>query len=1530
MGFVVAPALLLGLGLLGAILATYLLRPRRPVRRISSTFLWLAALNDVEAAKPWRRVPPSMLLFLQLLTAAAIAIALARPFTLSTESSGPYSIVLVDASASMQATDVQPGRFEQAKQRASQLIDGLESGQSLGLVSLDAEPHVVAPPTSDRAALHRALDTLTVSSQKANLPAALSIAGTLVEGHSDAQITVIGDGSIDRAQVPANLPTPVRFLGIGRANAANLAVAGIGTRTNAGQLSALARVVNYGPQTQTATLTLRVDGTRFDARSLTIDPGKSADAEWDDLPPAARTLEARLDQPDALALDNAAWAVLGADRPTRVLLVSDGNVFVERALGLRPSTQVTRVSPADYTQQSQAYDLIVLDGFVPPVLPTGSSVLLIHPPPGNGIIGAGPDLSISQVSPARDQDPLVRDVPLSAVHISRSRQLQPVPWADVVVQSPETPLVLVGEQAGRRLGVIGFDVHQSDLPLQPGFPVLVQHLLDWLVPTSSTATPVVQVGDSVALAPLPEATSVDVVTPDQRRISVAPPLPPAPFTGTDQPGLYQVVQRDAAGRETTTSFAANFSDAGESRLAPATDSGAPPVGPRKEPFKAPHEFWEAFAVLALALLGIEAGLAWWQFTAATVRARAALALRVLGAVALVLALIGVGLPQRVDRQAVVFVNDVSASVADSQADASRFVGDAISARKPDDAYAMVDAARGAAISQGLTRSDPSPPQNTQLPTDATNLADGLRLAADLLPTGFRPRVVLLSDGQETSGDAVSQARLLQSRGVEVDVVPLASARGPEALVDSVSAPNVVHEGERFSVGVRIVSNTATDATVHVTVNGQPLADQSVSLPVGTTNLSFGAQASDAGLLDVRATLDAANDTEQQNNQARSVVEVQGPPRVLIVEQRDGEGATIASALQSTGMRIETVPVAAMPDQLEALGNYAAVVLADVSADSLTDTQQTTLRSYVRDLGRGLLAIGGDTSFGQGQYIGTPLDDALPVRSSVRSHRDQGRVALLLVVDQSGSMGDDVYNEGTTKLDMARQAAVLSTQELGPRDLVGILTFESFRHWVLPMMPVLGLSPTAIQDKLAPLTADGGTDIFPALTDAYNAVKDTDARYRHIILLTDGQSCCAGDYPGLLDKLRAANVTLSTIAIGGDADQQLLAQLARQGDGRYYFAEHARDIPRLMTRETELATRGPVVEGTITPRPVSPDAGLASIAAGGLPQLGGYLVTTPKDLAEVLLVSDAADPILARWQYGLGRATAWTSDLRGRWSQDWLQWPGTAQLFSQMVGWTIAPTQGPLQVSVRADAEQGHVSVDDAQPNDAASSAVVQAQVAQPNGDPLTVDLTATRPGHYEGSFPLAGPGSYIVHVQEQRDGTTTGTADAGLPVSYAAEFRQVTADQRRLEQIARAGGGHVLITPAAAFADDLPPVTTPLPLQASLLLLAAVLLVVDVALRRVRVSLVDVWDWLRHPHRVALEAPWRAGEGWQPAAWMPGAWAPRRPPPRVTQPLRSEHYGGHATPGLARAEKQDDAEESALSATRKWLAAHRSTTGDKG
>lgn len=609
MGFLVPSAFILGGITALAILATYLLRPRRPTRRVSSTLLWLAALHDLQANRPWRRIPPTILLLLQLAALGAIVAAFARPYVLSPDATGLESIVLLDTSASMQATDVSPSRFESARAQVRSMIDALQPGQAMALIALSAQPRVLAARTDDRNVLYQALANAQPAAESADFSAALSLAAGVANGDPDAEVIVVADGGVDRSQTPQGLPYKLRYVGIGT-NAENVAVSAFGTRLQNGQLTALASVTNYGTQRHGATLELLVDGQRFDLRLLDVDPGQSADARWDDVPASAHVLEARLQESDALAIDNAAWAIVSGQRPTRVALVSDANVFMERALALRPGVQVTHVLPGDYNANGDTYDLTVFDSFLPPSLPARGSLLLVHPPPAETPVPTTGEVGVSAIQPVRPADPLLADVPLNGVHISRTRKMDVPPWADVVLEAPESPLLLVGEQSGQRVAVLGFDIHQSDMPLQPAFPVLTQHLLDWLVPPESVATPVVRVGESVSLVPLPDAASIELLSPDGARTQVAPPFPAPPVSATEQPGVYTVIQRDAQNHETDSQFAVNFLNPHESHLVAGVSGGAPTPSARAASTPlAPREIWPWLALIGFVVLTFE----WWAF-----------------------------------------------------------------------------------------------------------------------------------------------------------------------------------------------------------------------------------------------------------------------------------------------------------------------------------------------------------------------------------------------------------------------------------------------------------------------------------------------------------------------------------------------------------------------------------------------------------------------------------------------------------------------------------------------------------------------------------------------------------------------------------------------------------------------------------------------------------------------------------------------------------------------------------------------------
>jgi hypothetical protein len=595
----------------GAILAIYLIKPRRADRLVASNMLWRSVLHDAEARRALRRIPPLVLMAIQLLALAFGIAALARPYVRSPGAVGPDAIVLLDVAASMQATDVAPNRLASAEAQIERLIDNLQPDQAMTLIAVGEVPHVLAPRTGDRLALRQALASVEPTPRTANLPAALSLAASLTGDRPNVEAVVVGDGglSLDRSQVPAALPFPVRYVMVGGA-AENLAVAAFGTRREGDALSALARIANDGQHAHDVTVDLQVDGLAQPPQRVSVDAGQSADLQWNDLPASAQQLEVRIEQPDALALDNAAWVVLGGQRATRVLLVTDGNAFLERALELRPGLSVVRASPADYAEPagSAPYDLVVLDGFIPPTLPAFGSLLVVDPPASSALANVGDELPVPSIRPSGDGSPLLANVALDTIHINRTRRLDLPAWADAIVETPDTPLLIAGERQGQRAAVLGFDLHQSDLPLQPAFPVLVQNLLDWLVPGGGVASPMIRAGQTEGLVAIPNAQSIEVVAPDGRRTSVAPPLPPPPFDGTDKPGLYTVVQRDTSGAQVASTFAANFFEPEESHLVAADPTASSAPEPSAGSGEAgPREVWAVAAGAMLALLMLE----WW-------------------------------------------------------------------------------------------------------------------------------------------------------------------------------------------------------------------------------------------------------------------------------------------------------------------------------------------------------------------------------------------------------------------------------------------------------------------------------------------------------------------------------------------------------------------------------------------------------------------------------------------------------------------------------------------------------------------------------------------------------------------------------------------------------------------------------------------------------------------------------------------------------------------------------------------------------
>ncbi len=576
-----------------AILLLYFLKVRRPPLDVASLMLWRRHLTDRQANAPWQRLRPGLLLFLQLAAMAAVAVALARPAVTGAAGYGGTTVVLVDGSASMLATDAAPNRFAVALDDVRRLAATMAPGQQMAVVLLGSHAVLLTPPTGDSAQIGAALDRAAPGPGRAAFDEGLSLAGALLAGRRGS-IVLVGDGHAQPGPTLSRAPAPLSFIPVG-STGENAAIVALSL---AGPGQVFVEVANYGRADRDLRVEMRADGRLVDVLPMHVPGNSRADQTWAGLPAGTAVLEARLDPPDAFRLDDSAWLVTVPPSRRHALLVTDQNGFLERALKLRPGLDLTVQKPAAYRPGS--YDLYVFDRFVPPGdLPTPA--LLVDPPQGLGPLPLGAAIDPGPVLPADPRDPVLAGVSLRDVHVQVAGRLPAYSGWRQVIAAAAGPLLLV-HQGVPRMAEMTFDLHHSDLPLRAAFPILVQNLLDHLLP-GGFESQVVSAGQPVSITAEAGARSIAVLTPDGRRDDLVDPG--AAFTDTGTPGVYTVVQQTAAG-ERRSAFAVDFLDPAISRIAPGP---APPVqvtAPASGPaVLSVLEVWPWLAGLALFLLAGE-------------------------------------------------------------------------------------------------------------------------------------------------------------------------------------------------------------------------------------------------------------------------------------------------------------------------------------------------------------------------------------------------------------------------------------------------------------------------------------------------------------------------------------------------------------------------------------------------------------------------------------------------------------------------------------------------------------------------------------------------------------------------------------------------------------------------------------------------------------------------------------------------------------------------------------------------------------
>ena len=836
----------------------------------------------------------------------------------------------------------------------------------------------------------------------------------------------------------------------------------------------------------------------------------------------------------------------------------------------------------------------------------------------------------------------------------------------------------------------------------------------------------------------------------------------------------------------------------------------------------------------------------------TARRRAALGVRTVIVAALVFALGGFQLVLPVDRLATVFVVDLSDSVGTpGRESALAFLRESLAVMPEGDTAGVVAFGKDALVERLPEELRQIERIRSTPVTAATDIGGALRLAAALFPDEMQKRIVLISDGNDTTGRGQQEAALAATRGIQVETRVIGLENRDEVLVERVQAPSTARLGETIEVIGSVVSSVDQAAVVRLYADGQLVATQGTDLKAGANRLVFEVKPAEAGFHTFRMVVEAARDTFSQNNRADANTIIKGEPRILVLAGNADVAAELVAALRTEKQNVDSIVPEALPTDFASLASYDSVVLVDVPRIRMSDRQLAALQVYVRDLGRGLVMVGGPDSFGAGGYTKTQLEETLPVDMGVRNRQQQPDVALVVVIDKSGSMdachcntfnggnGGGGQLQGVRKVDIGKEAILRAAAALTARDEFGVVAFDSSAHWVVQTKPLGQTSD--LQGLIGGINPNGTTNIFAGLDQAVGSLEKATATRRHIILLTDGWSS-SGQYDEIIKRMKAAGITLSTVGAGGGANP-FLEQLAQQGGGRFYAAANPASIPDIFLKETEQVAGQQIVEEPFFPIQTSSSPILRGLN-DGFPQLLGYNGTTVKSAAQTVLVTARDDPLLAQWQYGLGRSVAWTSDSTGRWARNWVAWPGFSKFFSQLVGWTF-PGEETGGIEASFEVKDGRTTLhiqsveSDGSPRDFYTTSAV---LVGPDLTPVEADLDQVAPGVYEKDLGEIGAGAYAVRVTQIRPGSPALGRTVGLVSPVAAEYRLLGANQPFLATLRAATNGREVATPLEPWRHDLKLTSSFTELWPWLLLLALLLFPLDIALRRVSLGRRELAD----------------------------------------------------------------------------------------
>ena len=1333
------------------VIILYLLRPRGKEHRISSILLWDKVFCNQQSRTFVEKFVHNILMYLQILILILLVLALMSPYIRRQGKSGGNVLMVFDLSGSMQHDGGNgKSRLEMAIGEAKGLIQSSED-TAFSIVTSDCEgAGVLAVGEHDKKSLLSALDQITCSDGPGNLSQAESMVETLAGAVSEAEespakaeviVFTDGNGAEETAGFSEYFDAQILVMGDAVRNVSNNFLSytsGEGSTEDVLMATCASGITNYSDVEAQVEVSLYEGERLLEIRQLTLPAGETTlclfeEIEWRGAPLRSEVGSVKFagdGGADSLEEDNTAYALREQRGRTDAVLIGEGNTYLEKAYQAATGRSLAKVK-GETALQGEEQILRIYDAGAGDSTQVEGSAMLFED-------GAHTRGTVEKVALTVTDCELTAGLSSFSVGVNRTAVYEVPDWGTGFLWAGGQCAGYYGEHDGVKTVVVGFDIRESDFPLQAEFPVFMANAIQYLGDASLLAENVYEAGETVVFHPQGDL-DVNGLTAQTRKA-----------------GLYEVAAGDR-----TEQYVVRFATGTQSNGQLVAMGTIPHTSYSSQLVK--QRLRNVLLAMVLLLMAAE-----WILYVRQVRYRGKfyLAVRMVGILFLLLALFGVSIRRREAANTTVFLVDLSDSNRQNLSAMEEDLKEMLEKMPEKNQYGIVTFGKNSVVEQFLTQENHFS-QFMSLPDKkATNFEEALSRALTMIPAGAAGRIVFLTDGKETKGNLADMAAALSSRQVELLAYVYGTESGKDAYVEKVELPGYLYRGDLYSMTVTVESNYETDAKIQIWMGEKKIQEYEVHLIRGSNQFRFRQSVTGENVESFEVRVAAAGDTCEENNSYHAYSVVDSVPKVLLVSGMAEDSTPYETLLGNGGCDFDVVSAVSAPDSLEKLLEYKSVLLENVYLSDLPEGFLENIETYVKDYGCGLISIGGEDSFALGGYRDSVLETVLPVDMELRGVNEIPTTLMIMVIDHSGSMSMGA-DGGATSLDLAVTAAKTAVDQMRETDYVGILTFDDTFGWVVE--PTLAEDKKEIKAQIETIAEGGGTTIKPALWEALEGALACDtADIRHVILLTDGQGEDR-NYSDVTTAYGDGGVTLSTVAVGSDSDKRLLEQLAEDCGGRYYYSDMAAQIPKIFAQEVFLSGDTYLQNGLFQLAVDGSSEITGGLFEGGWPEIYGYVSATPKQASRVLIASDKDDPLLTTMQYGLGHTVAWNTDVTNRWTAEYAGESDYVQLWRRIVDYSV----GNVVIgedSVDVAAEGGYTNVV-YHAVDFDGQTKVEAVYTGPDGRTQTCPLQAVAPGRFEAKLDTDLTGLYTLSVRRLDDGKIANAVTTAVAVQYSDEYK---------------------------------------------------------------------------------------------------------------------------------------------------------------